>query len=109
MTTTTRIQDPFPNVPLPAGATPDIWEGEPTAPSRVLHGASRALTGRDDVLVGVTAIQFPDGRLDTDGRAEPPYVFVETNSDAPLTRDQALDLAQALVAAVAELHHWTQP
>jgi hypothetical protein len=61
------------SVPVPGGATPDIWEGE--QPSRVIHGASRAIIGRDDVLVGTTAIQFADGSVDDGSRVESPHVY----------------------------------
>jgi hypothetical protein len=61
------------SVPVPGGATPDIWEGE--QPSRVIHRASRAIIGRDDVLVGTTAIHFADGSVDDGSRVESPHGY----------------------------------
>jgi hypothetical protein len=99
MTTTT-----MPDVPLPSGAEPDVWVDESPPLYRVLYGVSRGIAGRDDVLVGTTAIQFADGRID-DGSVlhEPPHVYL--NDDA-LTSVQARELAALLIEAADEVHGW---
>lgn len=57
---------------------------------------SGGITAHDDAIVGTTAIQWPDGRIE-DGRVEPPHVYVETNNDTPGTREQAREPAAVLV------------
>lgn len=43
LVTFTRIENPYPNVPVPAGADPDAWLGDPEAPYRVIHGLGRGV------------------------------------------------------------------
>jgi hypothetical protein len=93
-------------VPVPAGATPDIWQDDTPQPSRVVHGVCRAIEGRDDVLVGTTAIQFADGSVDDGSRVESPHVYVETCADRGLTAAQARELAAAILECANEVDGW---
>jgi hypothetical protein len=47
------------DLPLPAGAAPDIWQLNDHMPYRVLFGVPRGVIGRD-ITIGTTAIQFSD-------------------------------------------------
>lgn len=92
--------------PLPPGAVgADFWQDD-AQPYRVVFGVSRGIEGRDDVLVGTTAVQLRDGTVD-DGRVEPPHVYVETNSDSGLTSAQARELSAVLLEAAAEADRWS--
>jgi hypothetical protein len=96
----------MPNPPLPVGAEPDIWQQD-DHPYRVLYGASRGIAGRDDVIVGTTAIQFSDGRINDRRVHEDPHVYVETNSDKGLSSEQARELAALLIEAADEVDRWS--
>ena len=101
----------YPTVPLPAGAKPDLWQGgSATAmPWRVIHGVTCGLASRDDVVVGTTAIQFGDGRID-DGLMEPPSVYIEMDGKRPgLTGDEAHALAALLIECADEVERWVTP
>ncbi len=43
----------------------------------MLYGVSRGIRGRDDVIVGTTAIQLADGLIDYGSVVEPLRVYVE--------------------------------
>jgi hypothetical protein len=72
----------------------------------VLYGVSRGITGRDDVIVGTTALQFSDGSVDDGSGHEDPHVYAETNSDSGLSSGQARGLAAVLLEAAAEVDRW---
>jgi hypothetical protein len=103
MTTTTN---PYPNIPLPAGADfAETWVrvGAEDA-HRSVFGDSRAVTD-SDVIVWTSVIQLWKGRLDTDGEIRPPAVCFDGHL-GNLNTDQARELAAALLEAVAEVDRW---
>ncbi|HEY2085721.1 MAG TPA: hypothetical protein VGH54_06775, partial [Mycobacterium sp.] len=106
MTTATTTPNPFPDVPLPAGADfGDIWEGEGDDVHRVVMGDTRGITDTD-VIVWTSAIQYWDGSIDTDGEIEKPALHIDAGAGADissLNSDQARELAAALLEAAAEL------
>jgi hypothetical protein len=51
--------------PLPDGIIDaDTWQHDHPQPYRVVFGVPRGIGGRDDVIVGTTAIQYADGTID---------------------------------------------
>jgi len=94
-----------PHPPVPVGAEPDVWVDD-TVPYRVLYGASRGVSGRDDVIVGTSAIQLPYGPIDGGTVPEQPHVYVETNQDRGLSSAQARELAALLVGSADEVDGW---
>jgi hypothetical protein len=96
MTTTTT--EPFPDIPLPAGADfGDIWEGEGDDLHRVVMGTNRGVTDTD-VIVWPSAIQFADGSIDDGSSSKSPQVNLGGN-DGELNSDQTRGLASALLEA----------
>ena len=94
-----------PDVPIPSGARPDVWQADSPLPYRVLFGARRAIDGLDvdRVSVQATAIQLPDGRLDDGSQYESRQVYL---GDDGLSSVQARDLAAALIEAADEVERW---
>jgi hypothetical protein len=105
MTTTTN---PYPDVPLPAGAIADddawtLWENE----ARVFHGPDRVvLNGAAEVIAEVrtTGVQYADGSVDNG--EDPPTIDICLNLPGDLTAAEARELAAALLEAAAELDGW---
>lgn len=94
------------DVPLPSGAAPcadgwAAWGGE----FRVVYGHEHRIK---DVTVQASAVQLPDGRLDTvDGPSRSgPGIHVDSRFDDVLTSSQARQLATAINAAADELDAW---
>lgn len=54
----------FPHILHPAGATAHIWQDVTPQAFRVIHGSSRGLSGRHDVIIGTSAIHFAHGTAD---------------------------------------------
>ncbi len=102
MTTSTTTTNPYPDIPLPAGAVfGDIWEGDD--PERVIMGPTRGITDTD-ITIWTSAIQRADGRIAPE-QPEPPRVHVEGAVD--LNSDQARELAAILLEAAADVDGWT--
>jgi hypothetical protein len=95
------------DVPVPDGAEADVWEDNTPQPYRVLYGVSRGLLDRDDVIVGTTAVQYRDGRIDDGSIEECPKVYVETNNDSGLSSAQARQLAAHIIDCADEIDRWT--
>ncbi|MGD1237506.1 hypothetical protein [Mycobacterium seoulense] len=94
-----------PDVPLPVGADPVLWEWDGDPPHRAVFGADRGVTDHR-VRVYTMAIQLADGRID-DG--EPPSVVVcdgQHQAMADLNSDQARELAAALLQTAGEIDGW---
>jgi hypothetical protein len=94
----------IPDVPVPHGAHPDTWQHDS---HRVLLGDVRGIDGVDTdlVCVQVTAVQFPDGRIDDGSVHEPPHVYLR---DDALSPTQARELAALLIQAADELDGWVK-
>src|SRR6478609_3498806 len=95
---TTTPTTTVPDVAPPAGATPDIWEGNPA--QRVVAGINRGIDGHD-VLVWTATVQYADGSL-----REPAQVHVELHHDDAMTADQARAPAAQLIEAADEIDGW---
>jgi hypothetical protein len=102
MTTIHIIENPFPNVPLPAGAhLVEDWVDVGTdSPSRYFEGLHRVVErGAPDpgepIHVYIAGAQTPDGRL------EPIEIVVhQLHADEPImSAATARQLARALIAA----------
>jgi hypothetical protein len=94
------------DLPVPDGAEADVWEDDTPQPYRVLYGVSRGVAGRDDVIVGTTAVQYRDGRIDDGTIEEPPLVYVETCSDSGLTSTEARQLAEHIIECADQIDGW---
>lgn len=100
----TATTNPFPDVPLPAGAVRVCeWEHPDltgyTKPSRYFDGMVRQaerLCG-SDIEVQIEGTQFADGSVERLVRV------VKVGGDDALTADQARNLSTALAAPVDEL------
>ena len=97
----------IPDVPIPTGARPDIWQDDAPMPYRVLLGEVRGVDGIDIDRVSVqpTAVQFSDGRVDDGSVHEPPHVYL---GDDGLSSSQARELASLLVEAADQADRWAQ-
>ena len=105
--TTTTTTNPYPDVPLPAGARPvGGWDpgrfmAEDEARDwRLIHGADRTITD-SATYVHLRATQYCDGNLEDLG------IGVHADDDA-LNSDQARELAAVLLEAAAELDGWVR-
>src|SRR4051794_15743058 len=105
--TATTTTNPFPDIPLPAGADfADMWEGRGDDIHRVVMGVNRGVTD-SDVIVWSSAIQFWDASIDTDNVIDPPAVHID-GAVGNLNSDQARELAAALLEAAAECDGWAE-
>jgi len=92
----------YADVPKPAGALKvHRWCGDDRGESRGFSGSTRVVEtpqhDGDRIEVNVDGVQYPDGSVKRD-------IFIDrTHSDNPLTTEQALKLAAALIAAVDEV------
>lgn len=104
MTTTTTT-----DLPLPAGAEPDIWQEVATTTAyRILYGASRGVEDHDEINVSTTVVQFKDGSLDNGSIHEEPLVYVQTNCDTGLRSAEARELAAVLIECADEIDGWAR-
>jgi hypothetical protein len=104
MTTTPNISRA--DIGLPDEAQPDDWQENSSQRFRVVHGTSRTITDRPDVILFPTAVQLGDGTIDNGDSVEPPVLYVEVQTDRGLTAVQARALSTALVNAAAQLDRW---
>lgn len=85
-----------------AGAEVGEWQELDGQAFRVLFGSRRPVPGCETVTVGLTAVQLPDGSIDTGAAIEPPAIFLD-NADHQLTAEAARELSGLLIEAAAEL------
>jgi hypothetical protein len=96
MTVTTN---PYPDAPIPAGATRVYdWYDLDTEPARYFAGPRRVIARhkRNHTLVLVDGTQWADGRIER----------IISLDDDNLTVDQARQLAAALLEAADEVDRW---
>lgn len=104
--TTTTAPNPYPNVPLPAGAVAhDDWESDGDRRYRMIFGPNHAFTDCE-VALCTDAIQLDDGSIDTTGHWGTPRIYVD--ADNGLDSDQARELASALLETADQLDGWTR-
>lgn len=92
-------KNPFPDLPLPAGARCDGWGVDP---DRTQWRAIRSTVRRVqdcDASVCASAVQYADGRIDRAG------ICVDIPG-ASLTAEQARELGALLIGAAYELREW---
>lgn len=87
----------------PTGATPADWDNLDGHRFRCVHGQKRTIGG-DAATVATSAIQLPDGSIDSGATIEPPLIFVSTSYG--ISTGQARELAVLLLGAVAEVEQW---
>ena len=79
---TTTVTNPYPDVPIPAGAhiLADWFEWDNNY--RLVEGDARRVEGTNIVL-SPCAAQLPDGSIDTEAAFtdQPPHVFIEELRD----------------------------
>jgi hypothetical protein len=108
MTTTTPH-----DVPLPPETTcPDGWQHDDVLGTfRIVSGKDRWSPNRN-IVIGTSAIQLVDGRIDDGLLDEGPTVWWGTGGsggfDGALTPRDARYLGEALIAAAAELDGWVK-
>jgi hypothetical protein len=100
--TTTNTTNPYPGIPLPAGAVhvDDWYDVDTPEPARYFRGSSWSIQ-RTDGLADYFCVQV-DGTQRHDGTVTRQVVIDDIN----ITAEQALDLALALVEAAHELDQW---
>jgi hypothetical protein len=106
----TTTTNPFPDVPLPAGAVaePDgwaFWDNE----CRIFHGVDRVvLNGAAEIIAEVrtTGMQLPDGSVDNEEDAPTIDIYMAIAGD--LTSAQVRELAAVLLEAAAEVGGWAR-
>jgi hypothetical protein len=97
---TTTQTDPYPDLPIPAGAVEAEWQ-DPGTPKAFRYFEGKHWTvfreHSRDIEVYVAGIQELDGSVKRE------IVVHETHADEPLTPGEALQLARALSGAAAAL------
>lgn len=104
MTTTESL-----TVSLPVGVATAEHEWQPAdaghPPYRIIFGADRTVTNHA-VQVSPSAVQWADGSVD-DGVVEAPSIYVFNLGDAaPLSSDQARELAAVLLESATMIDTW---
>lgn len=102
-TTTTTPIDPYPHLPVPAGAETWEWEdaGTPLA-RRAFLGTRRLIDRLDDPYDAPDVQVYVRGGQHLDGAVEREIVVHELHADNALTVKHARLLARALIAAADE-------
>jgi hypothetical protein len=101
---TTTMTNPYPHVPVPAGAEDDgTWEDDEPQPYRVIYGVPRGVVGHE-LTLQTSALQYADGSINTTD--DPPRVSLDIHEDDGLTSAQARDLAASLIEAADEVDGW---
>lgn len=89
---------------LPVGTTClDGWQDDEGRRYRIVSGQDRRVDGIDGV-VGTSAIQWDDGRID-DGRVEGPCIWIGVTAEG-VAPEAARQFALALIAAADEVAQW---
>lgn len=105
--TTTTTTNPYPGVPLPAGAdeASDWWEENTDAPGpyRIIASQRRGLAD-GNLTVQATALQYQDGHVD-DGTLEGPCPSIDGVPEL-LTTHAARELAAAIIQAADMADRW---
>jgi hypothetical protein len=95
------MTDPYPDLPLPAGAA-KVGDWDDPNPWRRFYGPGWLIkrTDEDDVEIIIVGIQYTDGRIERG---------VELRGyGGPLTAAQTRQLARILIAAAAEMEQMAQ-
>jgi hypothetical protein len=102
MTTT----NPIANLPIPAGFSADDWADiESPHAFRTLWGLQRSI-GDGAAVVRASLMQYPDGTVETDDD-ESPCIHIDICRDWGLTREEAREVATAILAVADELDRLT--
>lgn len=89
----------------PTGSIGTEWEVDQGVASRVVYTPDRYPDGCT-ARVHISAIQFEDGRFDTD--ADIPGIYVDCHPDSGLTTVQARSLALMIIESASQLEGWIE-
>ena len=107
MTTTTT--DPYPHIPLPAGAVTAEWQDPGTSGVyRYFEGSHWVVGPSEDPRQSQGGEVYVRGCQELDGTVEREIAVYELHPDRCVTAQQARQLAEALVAAADEVERWTR-